>query len=637
MIPARKALASRRTLATVAFFLVLSAASWADTLQVVTSAAAQAANDSVGWAQLGADQTNLSATFSVNSAQAQAVSVTLSGSNSVVSVVCSGTPSACSWTGNGFTAGDSLLWASDAINGGNGPITLSFTSGISGGGALVQANIPGGFTAEIQAFNGATSLGSFTLPSNGSGDALYIGVQDQTGPNITKLVFSLTVCGADDVSGCSDFGIDTVGLNTPAGKSASTTGLASSANPSVFGQPVTLTTTVTPATATGTVTFLDGATNIGTKTLSGGVATLIISNFAFGGHSLTASYGGDTNFTASTSITLSQTVNKDATVVAEGSSTPNPSVFGQPVTFSATVSAAAPGAGTPTGTVSFKEGAATLAQGTLSGGAASAIDSSLAVGTHSVIANYGGDGNFNGGVSTAVSHTVNKANTTTALVSSLNPSTASQLVTFTATVATVAPGAGTPTGTVTFFSGASNIGTGNLSGGVATLAISTLPVGTDSITAAYGSDSNFNGSTSNTVSQIVNSATGPTADLSITQIQHTPTHPVAFGGTLTETITVSNAGPNDATTTTLTVNLSGNFLVKSLSPTGECTGTTTITCNLGPLTAGGQPATVTITLTPLLGRMISLDATVTSDLPDNVPINNAASDQLKVVLLPQAR
>src|SRR5690349_12419540 len=200
----------------LAILVAMSAASWADTLQVVTTAVAQAANDSVSWSQLGADQTNLNATFNVNSALAKTVSVTLSGGNSVVSVVCSSTPSACSWTGSGFTAGDSLLWASDAINGGNGPIALSFSSGISGGGALVQANIPGTFTVKIEAFNGASSLGSFTQPSNGNGDAVYIGLKDLTGANITKLVFSLTACGPDDVSGCTDFGIDTVGMNVPA-------------------------------------------------------------------------------------------------------------------------------------------------------------------------------------------------------------------------------------------------------------------------------------------------------------------------------------------------------------------------------------------------------------------------------------
>src|ERR1039457_2941577 len=65
----------------------------------------------------------------------------------------------CSWNGAGFTAGDSLLWAVNAYTGGNGPMTLTFASGIIGAGALIQSDVPGQFTASLHAFNGGTSLG----------------------------------------------------------------------------------------------------------------------------------------------------------------------------------------------------------------------------------------------------------------------------------------------------------------------------------------------------------------------------------------------------------------------------------------------------------------------------------------------
>jgi len=104
--------------------------------------------------------------------------------------------------------------------------------------------------------------------------------------------------------------------------------------------------------------------------------------------------------------------------------------------------------------------------------------------------------------------TVNKAGTTTGLGSSLNPSQAGQSVTFTATL--TATGGGTITGTVTFKDGATIIGTGTLSGNVATFTTSSLSVTTHSITAVYGGDGNYNGSTSSTVSQTVNpSSFGP--------------------------------------------------------------------------------------------------------------------------------
>ena len=64
-------------------------------------------------------------------------------------------------------------------------------------GALIQANTPGQFTARIEAFNGATSLDSFTVTSDTNGDAVYIGLKDQTAANITSVVFSLTTCAAN--------------------------------------------------------------------------------------------------------------------------------------------------------------------------------------------------------------------------------------------------------------------------------------------------------------------------------------------------------------------------------------------------------------------------------------------------------
>ncbi len=105
-------------------------------------------------------------------------------------------------------------------------------------------------------------------------------------------------------------------LGVPLATTATT--LGSSANPSNPGQSVTLTATVTPSTATGTVTFYDGATSLGTGTLSAGSSTFATSALASGAHSLTAVYGGDGNNTASTSSALPQNVNTAATVTLAG-------------------------------------------------------------------------------------------------------------------------------------------------------------------------------------------------------------------------------------------------------------------------------------------------------------------------------
>jgi hypothetical protein len=108
---------------------------------------------------------------------------------------------------------------------------------------------------------------------------------------------------------------------------------------------------------------------------------------------------------------------------------------------------------------------------------------------------YGGDANFNGSSGKLTpNQTVNKAGTTTAVTSSQNPAGVGQVVTFTVTVATVAPGVGTPTGVVTFTIDGSTASTPALSSGVATFATSSLLTGTHSVTVAYDGSANFTGS-----------------------------------------------------------------------------------------------------------------------------------------------
>jgi hypothetical protein len=217
--PSLKRLISLPALGLLAIGILAAATSRADTLSPVASASAQAANDSLTWSQKGTDSTVLAASFTANTALSNAVTVNMGAANSIISTVCSANP--CSWTGTGFTAGHSLLWTSDAGNGGSGPVTLKFGKSIAGAGALIQADLPGAFTAQIQLYNGSTLLGSFSAASDAAGDPVYLGAIDQTGANITQVIFSLTACK----SLCSDFGLDTVAVNSTA--AASTTVSAS--------------------------------------------------------------------------------------------------------------------------------------------------------------------------------------------------------------------------------------------------------------------------------------------------------------------------------------------------------------------------------------------------------------------------
>lgn len=281
---------------------------------------------------------------------------------------------------------------------------------------------------------------------------------------------------------------------------STTTTLVSSVNPSAYGQSVIFTAAVKAASGTpaGTVTFKNGTVTVATITLSAGVAKYTNKTFAVGTHSITAVYNGSASFATSTSSPVSQVVNKATTTTALVSSA-NPSVFGESVTFTATV--APEFSGVPAGTVTFKNGTVILASVTLSAGVAKYTNTTLGVGTHTITAVYNGSTAFTTSTSTAASQVVTKASTTTALVSSANPSTVGESVTFTATVKPQF--SGTPAGTVTFKNGTVTLGAATLSAGVAQYTTSTLAKGAHTITATYNGSSAFKTS-SGTLTQTVN-------------------------------------------------------------------------------------------------------------------------------------
>jgi hypothetical protein len=244
---------------------------------------------------------------------------------------------------------------------------------------------------------------------------------------------------------------------------------------------------------------MKGKTVLGTGTLSGGSASFTTSTLKVGTNAIKAVYGGDSNFAGSTSKTVSQVVSK-ATTTTTLASSQNPSNSGQSVTFTASV--APQFSGTPTGTVTFNNGSTKLGTVPLSGGVASYTTTNLAVGTEPITASYNGSSSFTTSTSGALSQAVNQANTTTTLVSSLNPSNYKQAVTFTATVSPQF--SGTVTGTVTFYDGTTTLETKTLSDDKANYTTAKLAVGTHNITATYNGSTDFTGSSSAPVTQTVN-------------------------------------------------------------------------------------------------------------------------------------
>jgi hypothetical protein len=246
---------------------------------------------------------------------------------------------------------------------------------------------------------------------------------------------------------------------------------------------------------------------LGTGTLSGGKATFLTNALAVGSHSITVSYGGDGNFTGSTSPVLSQTVNPDATV-GKVMSSANPSVYGQSVTFTATVTAKTPGSGTPAGTVTFYNGSTALAMVPLTAGSATYTTSTLAVGNHSITFQFApSNGNFTASTSATFTQVVHQSYTSTTLASSLNPSTFGTSVTFTAVVTATAPGSGIPTGSVTFKDGSKTLMVVSLDPtGTATYTTSTLAVGNHTISATYGGSTSYRSANPASLTQVVNAA-----------------------------------------------------------------------------------------------------------------------------------
>ncbi len=341
--------------------------------------------------------------------------------------------------------------------------------------------------------------------------------------------------------------------------------LTASPNPSTYASSVTFTDTVsaspTPPNGT-TVTFYScgsGSTTstcagtkatLGTGTLTSGKATYSTSSLPVGTTYVEAVYPATGNYLGSTSI-VAQVVNGNTTSTALTSS-PNPSTFGLPVLFTATVSSSA---GTPAGTVSFYGCSvsgctpnALLGTGTLSSGKATFSSSILPVGTAYVDAVYAASGNYANSTSALVSQVVNALSTTTKLTSSPNPSTYLTSVTFTATVSATT---GEPTGTVNFYSCTTSscgtttlFGTGSLgSNGQATYSTSSLPVGTGYVEAVYGASGNYLGSTSGVATQVVN-ALGTTS--SLTAAPNPSTHGSSV--TFTDTVSASSGTPSGTVT-----------------------------------------------------------------------------------------
>jgi hypothetical protein len=404
----------------------------------------------------------------------------------------------------------------------------------SGSGFFTSISSNGDSNAVIWALSrpSSSSAGNVHLlaynPDSGSTLSPIFNASAGYWPNVTGNSNLVPVVAAGQVFVASYKQLQIFGLNNP----TTTTSLSSSANPSGYGQAVTLTAQVTSTgntAATGTVTFESGSKVLGTGQLnSSGVATLALTTaqLPVGSQQLIAIYGGDSSHGTSQSAILTQVVNP-ATISITLTSTPNPSPLGKSVKFTATLTS---NGKVPTGTVTFTSNGSSLGSANISAGIAIHYVSTLPAGSNLVTASYAGAADYSP-ASGSVTQVVD--GTTTTLSANPNPSNYGQPVTLTAQVTTT--GTTTPTGKVTFKNGSTILGTETLNAsGIATLTTSKLTLGSDSLTASYSGDALNNKSTSQTLTQTVNQAT-ITLKLTSSPNPSTAGQSVKFTATLSST------------------------------------------------------------------------------------------------------
>ena len=489
-----------------------------------------------------------------------------------------------------------------------------FTATVDNGGS-------GTLSGTVVFLDGSTQLCSATLAA---------GVATCDAPSLALGQHSITAVYSGDANDAAA----TSSVLTQVVQQADTLTLTVAPNPAVVTASVTMTLTATAATGTpsGTASFYDGTTAIGAGTLSGaGVATFSTAALTPGTHSISVQYSGDAVNAAGKSNAVSLVIQQATT--ATTLTTSNASVpVGTQVTFTASVSSTNGPA--PTGSVQFTDGGVSLGSSTLgSNGVATLSTSSLAPGTHTIAAVYGGSTDDAGSTSPTVTETVQQIGTTTTLSADKNPVSAGATVNLTAAVTVVGTGPVALTGNVRFSEGSTVYGSASVdSTGHATLALSTLSAGSHSLVASYRGSTDYAISTSAVLVEVVNSTATTTAlsssatttyageaasfTATVTSATGTPTGSVTFTDGTANIGQGTLNGQGVATFSTTTMSVGAHTLTATYGGDGSYNGSTSAslvhTIVLAPtatgLTSSANPAT--------LGASVSFTASVTSDSPN---------------------
>ena len=427
---------------------------------------------------------------------------------------------------------------------------------------------------------------SFSIGPLGAAARVYLAVGDVDGNGSPDLI---TV---EDGNGQANHSCVTVMLNNGSGvfttlAQYSTGAMLSHAALGDFNGDGNLDLGVTSDAATYVFSGL-GAGSFGLPTASaggGGPHGIVAAQFNNGGVP-------DIALVASDDYSLSLVLNTAGTHLTV-TETPNPSVYFQPVTITATFKPAVPWAGKPTGTFTIQEGSATLASTPLDNNQSALLTlSQLTVGNHLFTDIYSGDPVFARRVFT-VTQLVNRATPSIQVTSSGSPSFTGNAVTMNATVA--GPYGGQPSGTLTVSEGQSTLSSQPLTpASQAQFTLSSLAAGPHTLAFGYGGDSNFSTATLSVSQDVQNATTLKLVSSAATSVP---------GGTITYTATISSQGPPTPTGAL-------NFYVDGVS-----FGTATLD--------GNGNATLSTTATPVGAHMIT--ATYSGDGYSAAATSNALS------------
>ncbi|MCW2755331.1 MAG: hypothetical protein JWQ32_2742, partial [Marmoricola sp.] len=387
------------------------------------------------------------------------------------------------------------------------------TTSVVASQSSVTINDPVTFTASVTPTIGSNPGGGVQFLVDGNAFGAPVGLNasgSATSPAISTLGLGThtvqAIYNGDANFGSSPSSVITIKVHVPFLPITVSESITPSS--SVAGQAVTLSSHVGTTSGSGhlpgTVTFTEGGNVFGTAPVdSSGNASVVTSSIPVGAHSIVATYSGDDEYNGGSSAPGNLSVAKDDATVVLSSSNTTP-VSGESVNFTVNVGAAAPGSGTPTGTVQLLiDGADSGSPVALTGGSASFDPvTTLLAGNHTVSVAYSGDNSFKTGADTRA-ETVSVAATKTVLTATPSPASENQPVTIKANVSAIAPGGGSPTGTVIFSSDGGVIGAGSLSGGQATTTVTDLAPGPHSITASYSGDAAYSASNAAPISLTV--------------------------------------------------------------------------------------------------------------------------------------